>query len=371
MRIGFDAKRAFFNLSGLGNYSRNTIRHLGRKYPEHDYFLYIPKRKSGIGTGEFAEYRKMYPRSWAGKKFSSLWRSYWLGKTLEKDGIDLYHGLSNEIPFDMPRPAVRSVLTVHDLIFLRYPEWYKSIDRRIYTKKVRHSCQATDRIIAISQQTRADIQEYLGIPPEKIDVVYQGCDPAFYSGAGQDEKERLRQKYDLPRDFLLSVGTIEPRKNLLSIVQALHIGSQDMPLIVIGRPTPYLEKVLQYIRKHSLQNIIFLRDVPNDDLPGLYQMAKIFIYPSRFEGFGIPILEALCSHTPVITSTGSCFAEAGGKSSLYIDPDKPEELADAIHRVLDDTGLQNSMKSEGFKHAMHFTQDIIAENIMQVYLTLK
>jgi len=367
MRIGFDAKRAFFNFSGLGNYSRNTISYLRKKFPEHDYYLYVPKRKARIPDGEFLKQNLLYPESWSGKKFSSLWRSFWLGRRLESDGIDLYHGLSNEIPFDMPKSEVRSVVTMHDLIFLRFPEWYKSIDRRIYTKKARHSCRNADRIIAISEQTGLDIQEFLGTSRDKIDVVYQGCDPLFYSRTNDKEKDRLTKKYALPGTFLLNVGTIEPRKNLLSTVQAMHMSSLDIPLIVIGRPTAYLEKVRHFIRDNSMKNITFLQNVPNEDLPGLYQMAEIFIYPSRFEGFGIPILEALSSRTPVITSRGSCFAEAGGKHSAYIDPDNPEELGMTIHKILADNELRENMRVQGYKHAMQFTEDIIAENIMQVY----
>ena len=163
------------------------------------------------------------------------------------------------------------------------------------------------------------------------------------------------------------MGTIEPRKNLLKIVQALHSGSLDIPLIIIGRSTPYIETVRQFIGDHSMKNIMFLSDVPNEDLPGLYQMAQIFVYPSRFEGFGIPILEALASRTPVITSAGGVFPEAGGSSSVYIDPDNAEALAGEIRNILEDSALQESMREQGFKHAMQFTEDIIAGNIMQVY----
>lgn len=367
MRIGFDAKRAFFNFSGLGNYSRNTIRYLGNKYPDHDYFLYIPKRKFRIRNGEFHKHNLVYPQSLPGKSFPSLWRSYWLGRKLQQDGIDLYHGLSNEIPFDLPGTNVRSVVTIHDLIYLRYPEWYKAIDRRIYTQKARHACHKSDRVIAISNQTSSDIQEFIGISADKIDVVYQGCDPSFYSQVDDMEKSHLRDKYSLPSVYLLYVGTIEPRKNLLKILQALHTEKLDIPLVVIGRATPYLEKVKQYIRKHSMDHIMFLKDVPNDDLPGIYQMAQIFIYPSVFEGFGIPILEALSSRTPVITSTGSCFAEAGGESSAYVNPANPDELAETIRKIFDNSELQDTMKEKGFEHSLQFAEGIIAENIMQVY----
>ncbi len=368
MRIGFDAKRAFFNFSGLGNYSRNTIRFMGTRFPEHEYYLYIPRRNFRIENGDFEKHVRVYPHTTAAKSFPYLWRSFWLGDKLRKDGINLYHGLSNEIPFDLPKPGIRSVVTIHDLIFMRYPEWYNPIDRRIYSRKAKHACLNADRIIAISGQTSADIQEFIGIPRERIDVVYQGCDPSFFVPADDREKSRLRVKYGLPADYLLNVGTIEERKNLLKIVQALHMDSLDVPLIVIGRPTPYMEKVRRFLREHSVRNVSFLRDVPNEDLPGIYQMAKVFIYPSRFEGFGIPILEALSSRTPVITSKGSCFAEAGGESTLYVDPESPDELAAAIRRILDDSTLQELMKREGFEHSLHFKGERIAENIMQVYL---
>ena len=367
MRIGFDAKRAFFNFSGLGNYSRNTIAYLGSKYPENEYHLYIPRRKLRIPNGEMSKYTLEYPQSWTGRKLSSFWRSYWLGKRLEKDRIEVYHGLSNEIPFDLPRPKVRSVVTIHDLIFMRYPEWYRPIDRKIYVKKAKHACQEADRIIAISNQTSSDIQEYTGTSPDRIDVVHQGCDPVFYSPVSEDGKKQLKQKYSLPSDYILYVGTIEPRKNLLKIVQALHSGSLDIPLIIIGRATPYIETVREFIGEHGMKNIRFLKDVPNEDLPGIYQLADAFIYPSRFEGFGIPILEALFSRTPVITSSGSCFDEAGGKSSMYIDPDDTDEMIHAIRLVLEDKKRRSEMQEKGYEHAQKFKEEIIADNLMEVY----
>lgn len=367
MRIGFDAKRAFFNFSGLGNYSRNTIRSIGTRFPENEYYLYIPRQNGRIRNGEFEKHTLVYPESLLSRNFSWLWRSYLLGRKLGRDRIDLFHGLSNEIPFDLPKPGIRSVVTIHDLIYMRYPEWYNPIDRAIYIRKAKHAARRADRVIAISEQTASDILEFTGAPAEKIDVVYQGCDPSFYSPLEEAQKSRIKEKYALPGDYLLYVGTIEPRKNLLKVVQALHVDSLDIPLIVIGRATPYIDRVRQFIREHSLENVRFLKNVPNEDLPGIYQMAKVFLYPSLFEGFGIPILEALASRTPVITSTGSCLAESGGKSSVYVNPGQPGELAAAIRRVLDDSKLQDAMKREGYKHALGFTEDRITDNIMRVY----
>jgi len=235
------------------------------------------------------------------------------------------------------------------------------------SRKARFSCNNADRVIAISEQTRDDIIEYFGTPSTKIDVVYQGCDPDFYEMRSAPEQQRLRGMYDLPASYLLYVGTIEPRKNLLQVIKALYKGKLDIPLVVVGRATPYINEVHEYIGEHSIGNIIFLKDVPNQDLPGIYQMAEVFIYPSRFEGFGIPILEALFSRTPVITSSGSCFDEAGGKASIYIDPDNTDEMIYAIRHILDDEKLRLEMQEKGYQHALQFKDEIIADNLMEVY----
>lgn len=367
MRIGFDAKRAYFNYSGLGNYSRNTIRYLSQQFPDNEFYLYIPGTKNQIPNGAYKNHTLIYPQSWKDRKFSSFWRSYWLGEQLVRDGIDLYHGLSNEIPFDIIRNRVPSVVTIHDLIFLRFPDWYKPIDRKIYSRKAKFSCMNADRVIAISRQTRSDIIHYYKIPEDKIDVVYQGCDPDFYEQWDDAEKEKLAHKYHLPASYLLYVGTIEERKNLLQLIKARHHGKLDIPLIVIGRSTPYINQIHEYIREHSLKNITFLQDVPNRDLPGIYQLAEAFVYPSRFEGFGIPILEALFSRTPVITSRGSCFDEAGGQSSKYVDPDDTDEMIHALRLVLENEKLRSEMQEKGYAHAQKFKQDIIADNVMEVY----
>ena len=153
MRIGFDAKRAFFNFSGLGNYSRNTIRQVSSAFSENTYYLYIPREKGKIENQVLKNQYPVYPSSLGGRKFPSLWRSFWLKNALESDGIDLYHGLSGEIPFGIHKHKIRTIVTIHDLIFIRYPQWYKFIDREIYIRKARYACERSDRIIAISEQT--------------------------------------------------------------------------------------------------------------------------------------------------------------------------------------------------------------------------
>jgi len=367
MKIGFDAKRAFFNFSGLGNYSRNIIQYLNKFFPDNSYYLYIPKKNKDFQIEVSQNQHIVYPNSRMSKRFPSFWRSFWLSPSLEQEELNIYHGLSNEIPFGIHKHQVPSVVTIHDLIFLRHPEWYGSIDRKIYYRKSLYSCKAADRIIAISEQTKNDIIHYYNISPDKIDVIYQGCDPIFYHETSEEEKAGVKNKFDLPSEYILYVGTIEKRKNLLTLVQALHKGKIQIPLVIVGRQKAYVESVKKYIPDHTLENIYFLQNVPNNDLPSLYQMARLFVYPSQFEGFGIPILEALYSHTPVITSKGGCFSEAGGEHSIYVEPGNIDELAGSIQLVLDDQQLRDIMIEKGYQHALKFNEKVIARNVMDVY----
>ena len=367
MRIGFDAKRAFLNKSGLGSYSRNLIVALSSNFPGSEYILYTPTVNPDLFNPSSPNIRIRVPETFIHRKLYSFWRSYTVSKLLVRDKIDIFHGLSHEIPIHFPVNKVRSVVTIHDLIFLRFPHLYNAIDRYIYRQKFRYSCQRADRIIAISMQTASDISEFFGIPPDKIDVVYQGCHPAFYDPLSADEKKQIRAKYNLPESYLLYVGTIEERKNLLTLVQALHLGKIDIPLVVIGRPTAYAHKIHDFMKRHKSVSTVFYDVVQNTDLRGFYQLADAFVYPSVYEGFGIPVLEALASKTPVITSSGGCFAEAGGPETLYVDPLNCRELADAIVRVLQHSDLRDKMIQTGYKHALGFKEDKVAAKVMKVY----
>jgi len=370
MILGFDAKRAFFNRSGLGNYSRSTINLLSENFSANKYYLYSPKIRKSIDYKINSNVEICLPDSVFGKLVPHLWRSSGITSQLKRDGIQLFHGLSNEIPSGLDKANIPSVVTIHDLIFLRYPDFYKSHDRKIYLYKFDSACKRADRIIAISEQTKTDIVEFLGIDQAKIDVVYQGCDERFYKAESDIRKKEIITKYSLPSQYILSVGTIEERKNLLNVVKALHSHNIDIPLVVVGRETAYADEVKNFIADNQVENIHFLANVPMNDLPGLYQMAEIFMYPSVFEGFGIPILEALNSKVPVVTSLGSCFPEAGGKSSIYVNPSEPEEIADAIIRILTNNQLKQNMVIDGYLHAQQFRQDKVAQNLMRVYKKL-
>ena len=373
MQIGFDAKRAFTNTSGLGNYSRFVIAGLLRLFPENYYYLFTPKLldtfKHFHGLAAHAHLRQ--PQG-INQVFTGLWRSFGLSSHLLKDGIKLFHGLSNELPYGISRD-IKTVVTIHDLIFIRYPKLYKPIDRLIYLQKFKYACQRADKIIAISEQTKVDLVHYFKIKPEKIAVVYQDCDPLFHRKVPTADLTNIKQKYSLPNKYILCVGTQEPRKNQMQLLKAWHQAglAANLPVVFVGRQTSYTQELKQYIQRHQLAGqVLFLPYIPTAELPAIYQLASLFVYPSVFEGFGIPVLEALNSGVPVITSTGSCFAEAGGAAALYVAPDNIAELAQGLQKVTADAALRRQMIDTGFIHAQQFRSEKTITQIHQIYQEL-
>ena len=370
MKIGYEAKRVFHNTTGLGNYSRDLIRIMSTFYPNNRYYLYNPKQGNvnRLQPDNKNVFEKR-PNTTFWRFFSSLWRQKAVVNDLLQDDIQLFHGLSGELPLGIEKTTIKTVVTIHDLIFMRYPELYSRFDVKMHYKKFEHAAQIADVVVAISEQTKRDIVHYLNIDASKIQVLYQGCAPVFKEVLTEAYRYEVLEKYNLPKDFILNVGTVEPRKNALNIVKAIQDSSEN--LVIIGKGKDYKKKIKQYVADNNMKHrVFFLQGLALKELAALYQQAKLFVYPSVFEGFGIPIIEALYSRTPVITSTGSCFEEAGGDATLYVSPESESALKIAIKTVLNNATKQQEMKVKGFEYAQRFNDDIIAENWMNLYQKL-
>lgn len=371
MNIGYDAKRIFHNTTGLGNYSRDLVRILSEHYPENKYLLYNPK-PSQLNRlevdGEILIEKQ--PCDFMCQTFSGIWRSRGMVKDLKKDKVDIYHGLTGELPYGIHKTPIKTLLTIHDLIYVRYPKLYKAIDRKIYFKKAKYAAEKANAIVAISAQTKRDIVDFLQIDPEKIKVIYQGCHRAFKEEPSISEQQTFTKKYDLPQKFLLNVGSVIERKNLLTLVKAIEQTGDH--LIVVGSGDDYHEKVQAYIEEKQLgRQVRFLTKLSMEEIAMLYQMAEIFVYPSIFEGFGIPIIEAMYSKTPVITSSGSCFPEAGGPNSFYLrNPHDVEELVDTIEEIREKPIDTQIRIEQSFAYVQRFNDDVIAEQMMDLYTEL-
>jgi len=371
--IGFDAKRAFFNSTGLGNYARALLRELIARAPENEYLLYSPKNPDSQSTAfldGLNSFSIKTPQTWFTKKFSSWWRSVAITRDLKTDGLDIYHGLTNELPAGIQKGGVKSIVTIADLIFLRYPEYYRPIDRKIYGLKFKSASEKADRVVTISEQTKRDLIEFYKIPKEKIRVVYPGCSGEFFATPSPEHLLSIQKKYNLPKEFLLSVGSIIPRKNLLGLVKALPLlkTGKKIPLVVVGKGKGYKKTIQAYAGRHHLQEQIRFIDLADSGaLPAIYTLASLFVYPSFFEGFGIPIIESLTRGTPVITSKRSCLPEAGGPETAYIDPAVPKEIARAIDAVLGDSARQEKMILEGRRYARRFEWKNTIPQMLELY----
>ena len=349
--IGYDAKRIVRNGTGLGNYGRTLVNDIARCSETGNHGdcprdsseakimgtvpvilrLYAPDKgrddlRRQIITRDNLSF--CYPQSTRLPFGKSLWRSYGIVSDLKRDGVQLYHGLSGELPIGIRKSGIKSVVTIHDLIFLRHPEFYHWVDTKIYAWKFRQTIREADHIIAVSECTKRDIIELGGVDASRISVIYQSCAPRFNISPSQCKEGN-------PSRYILSVGSIEARKNILLAVKALPYLPDDISLVIVGRHTKYTDEVSAYAKANRLEHRIrILHGVSDEELPALYAGAEAFVYPSRYEGFGIPIIEAIGSGLPVVACTGSCLEEAGGPDSLYVDPDDEQAMAQAIRQSL-------------------------------------
>lgn len=375
MKIGYDAKRAVANFTGLGNYSRYIINGVAAFSKQNELRLYIPKKKENreyLTLLECENVCESLPKGAIAKKFSSLWRSFSITRQIKNDKIDIYHGLSNELPFGIAKSKTKSIVTIHDLIFLRLPHCYNFFDRLIYNFKFKYACQKSNKIVAVSQCTKRDIVSLYGIAPDKIDVIYQGCNIIFKNRANYDDINRIKERYNLPQKFILNVGSIEERKNLFLVIKSLSSLPDDLHIVAVGKRTKYSDMIMKYVEENNLSSRVhLLHKVSFEDLPVLYQCAEIFAYPSFYEGFGIPIIEAINSHLPVIAAKGSCLEEAGGDGALYINPNSVGEFSDAAIKLLNDKKFKDTVIRRGLSHIERFEDEKLAQQMVNLYSNLK
>ena len=371
MIIGFDAKRIVRNGTGLGSYGRTLANDLARR-EDMLLRLYAPDKGRDDLRCQVPERENLcycFPKGWQplGK---SYWRSHAIVSQLQRDGIQLFHGLSGELPVGIRHSGIKSVVTIHDLIFLRHPEFYHWIDTKIYAWKFRQTVREADHIIAISECTKRDIMELGHVDERRISVVYQSYAPRFKDFKAQDSLSPFLVP-PFSKRYLLSVGTIERRKNILLAVKTLPLLPEDLSLVIIGRHTPYADEVKAYAENHHLADrVIMLHNVSNAELPSYYAHAEAFVYPSVYEGFGIPIIEAISSGLPVVACTGSCLEEAGGPDSLYVSPTDVQGMAAAILQSLRNAAGREQRIQRSQAYIRRFEGANVAEQVADIYQRL-
>lgn len=369
--IAFDAKRAVLNYSGLGNYSRLVLELISKKFPNTELRLYTPKIKENSLLSPLLknpEIKIYTPDTSFGKFFGSFWRFRGMTGQFLRERPQLYHGLSNLVPVGLDKSGIPSVVTIHDLIFIPHPEFYNRVDAEIYKHNFKRSARTADRIMAISECTKRDLINYYNIPEEKIDVVYQGCDNSFYMPVSPEKMEDVRKRYNLPEKYIIGIGTIEKRKNQLLALKALQNLPRDINFVLVGRYTDYVKEIMKEAARLNLtERLRIIHGADFKDFPALYSGAVFSSYPSRYEGFGIPVIESLAAGTPVIAATGSCLEEAGGPGGIYVNPDSVEEFTEAAKVLINDEVLRQRMIDQGKQYITRFSPENFTKGLVKSY----
>lgn len=351
MKIGYDAKRYYHNNTGLGNYSRTLVKAITSQYNDVEAMLYDSK---------------------------SIERTFRLGRRAKKDGCALFHGLSNEIPRDMAKAGIPSIVTMHDVAWRTFPNMYKPIDRLIYDIKYGWSARNASHVVCISESTKRDVMHYYGVAEEKISVIYQPVQSIFYTPMGAEESLRLMEQalpYLNGRPYILTVGTINSRKNLWNMVRAYNkMETKKRPaFIVVGNGREYRRKVEEYIKENKLQNDVHIESNIHDGriLQALYSNALCMIYPSFYEGFGLPVVEAALQHCPVITSNVSSLPEAAGEDAILCNPSSVKELTGALQLLISDENGRKQRGAACYDYCMgKFDPFRLTEQMHELYQTL-
>ncbi len=365
--IAFDAKRAHDNRTGLGNYARTLLTSLADHQPQLGLTLYAPRPPRFAEAQAWAErlaahpqVRTVVPENGAGG--GALWRTFGMGPRAALDGAAIFHGLSGELPRRLP-PRVKAVVTVHDLIFWRYPQLFPALDRFFYRQKLRHACRRADAIVCISEATRAELLDLLpGDFGPKTHVIYQ-------SAEARTAPRPLPEPALTGPARLVYVGALTERKNVATVLQALQtLPDIDFQLDIIGAgpEAPALAALLA--ADTLLAKRVRLRGhVPDAELAEALAAATVLVYPSTAEGFGIPILEALLAGIPVVASAASSLPEAGGNAARYCPPTNAEAWAATLRHVLTNPAERARMRAAGYEHAARFGPQRIAAEWAALY----
>lgn len=290
---------------------------------------------------------------------------YWPG-AVRRDRLDLFHTSY----YPVPRLALPTVLTVYDLRLVRMPETYNWARYRFLKSVIPRSLRRADRLIAISNDTKRDLVRYFDVPPEKIAVSHCPVPARFARVEDRSLLASIREKYDLPTEYILSVGKIEPRKNIERLIEAFaSIREQfGIGLVVAGKRDPAFQEYFDRVRKRGMEeNVVFTGYVDDSDLPALYSMAKVFAYPSLHEGFGIPLLEAMACGAPVVTSDTSALPDVAGNAAVLVDPTSTESIARGLARILGDEASRSLLVESGYERVRSFDARSAAGVIVDLY----
>ncbi len=369
MRIGFDITAIPRAKSGVGFYVLNLLKALAKIDKENTFYIFSKKEDELLVDFEADNFHTIW-HSMSNRLLRLGWEQTLLPRHISKYKLNIFHSPHYTVPLKCRVPVVT---TFHDMTFFSHPEVHEKSKVIFFQRMIPIAAQRADAIIAVSESTKKDVVNFLNLPKDKVDVIYEGVDVNFYRPISKDQKvDLIRERYGLEKDFLLFVGTLEPRKNIEGVIKAfLQVTKKTKKqynLVVGGTKGWHYKSIFELVQKMNLhREVIFTGYVPEEDLPYLFNAASVFVYPSFYEGFGIPPLEAMACGTPLVTSNISSLPEVVADAGLLVDPFSTDEIADAIIRVLTDQNLCSELARKGRKRAQLFSWEKAAKETLAVY----
>ena len=364
MRIGIDARK--LHDFGIGTYIRNLLRELARL--DHDTEYVILSR-----PGDDTAVRALGENFRAVAETSgnySLAEQVKIPLALKRERVDLFHAPHYVLPALVRCP---SVVTIHDCIHLMFPQYLPNRWSLAYARtSITLAARRATRVLTVSESSKRDIQRFVDIAPGKVDVIYNSYDPRFALEPDAETVHRVRERYQLQSQFVLYAGNVKPHKNLERLIEAFHIvrgrGLDELKLVLIGDDISRYTALRRAVHRHQLHNYVrFLGYVPEDTLAVMYRLAGLFVFPSLYEGFGLPPLEAMASGTPVVTSNVSSLPEVAGDAAVLVDPYSADAIADGMYRVLTDHALRSDLRRRGPLRASQFSWESSVRRVREIY----
>ena len=364
MRIGIDARK--LHDFGIGTYIRNLLQQLARLDQETEFVL-ICRGEDSTALTALGENFRAVPETSASYSVSEQLK---IPIALRREGVTLFHAPHYVLP-----PLVRcpSIVTIHDCIHLMFPQYLPSRFALTYARaSIGIAARRATRVLTVSDSSKRDILRHVDISPQKIDVIHNAYDERFGVEPAEEDVARVRERYQLHDQFVLYAGNVKPHKNLGRLIQAFHLvrqrGLDHLKLVMIGDEISRYAALRRAVHQHQLHKYVrFLGYLPQETLAVMYRLAGVFVFPSLYEGFGLPPLEAMASGAPVVTSNVSSLPEVTGDAALLVDPYDPEAIAEGIHRVLTDEALRRNLCSRGLRRARQFSWESSVRRVREIY----
>ena len=364
MRIGIDARK--LHDYGIGTYIRNLLRELAKIDRQSEYVLFTRPQDVAVAATLGENFRAVPDRS--GHYSIAEQISIPLGARRER--LDLFHATHYVLPLLTPS---KTVVTIHDCIHLMFPEYLRHRLGYAYARASLYTAaHKSNRILTVSEASKRDILKFFNVPPEKIVVTPNAIDDRFSAPPSDEHVAETRERYQLSHSYLLYVGNIKPHKNLERLIEAFHLvrmqGRSELELLIIGDEISKLQGLRRAVHKHDIHRYVrFLGYVPDKTLAVLYRLASVFVFPSLYEGFGLPPLEAMASGTPVVTSNVSSLPEVVGDAAVQVDPYSAEAIAHGILTVLRSPHLRSELQARGLKRVQEFSWARSVRRVREVY----